>query len=348
MNFDIKILILLILIMTGNIFAQNEIEEKVNIGEISDAKLIKPVKVIGISEDDEILFNRPTSITNNGEHIFIANSYDNNILCVDKEGKLVRKIGRSGQGPMEFFRPTNIDCNGNLLYVLEPGRLQCIDIAKKESVFSFKSIYFMEVFHLFTICVIDSVGILFNNCLMERMMEDNEKIVKVFSLEEPHNIISSLLDVIKVDNGSISMDNTVSFAKDHLNNAYINTKIENKIHKYDKNLNLQKVIVIDGEIVDKYLNEEIKLGGELKKLTTKKPLKKVILYIHVYKNHLFVLFPDNVFVKLNLFDLNDYTLYKLDTPIYDSKKIIFNKFTILGNRAYFLSTFSFFGIYELE
>ena len=330
--------------------AQLKSEMLINIDIKNNIKTIKPFKIFGIDEDEEIIFNRPTSITSSEEYVYIANSYDNNILCLDKNANLVKKIGRLGQGPMEFHRTTSINYNKHCLYVLERGRLQCIDLKKEKSLFIIKSIYFSEIFHINEICVIDSIGILFNNYLMPRYIKEDEKVVKIFSLLEPYTVKNSLVTIRKFKGGSIAINNSVKFAKDQYNNAYINMNVENKIFKFNKSLNLIRTYKIEGEIIDNLLNTKTKMPEKFKKITNKisAPPTKIISHIQIRENYLYILFPGNIFAKVNLLDTNDKKIFKLDAN-FQSKNSLFNKFTIINNRAYFINTFSFhFGVYELD
>jgi hypothetical protein len=63
------------------------------------------------------------------DSLYITDSKNNCILICDLNGKLIRKVGRFGQGPKEFREPTQIKYNEHYIYVADRGnnRIQVFD-----------------------------------------------------------------------------------------------------------------------------------------------------------------------------------------------------------------------------
>jgi len=84
-----------------------------------------PIKTVwsisSFGEDD--FFHQPSDIEVDPHRsmIYIADSGNHRVLVFDFQGKLIKIIGREGQGPAEFSNPTG-------LYILEDGGLAVADV----------------------------------------------------------------------------------------------------------------------------------------------------------------------------------------------------------------------------
>lgn len=91
---------------------------------------------IGNDTSKNVMFYRIRDIgTDKEENIYIVDSGNYRIQKYDRNGKYLLTIGRQGQGPGEFERPTRIriDDRAGLLYILD-GSLK-IDVFKKNGIF---------------------------------------------------------------------------------------------------------------------------------------------------------------------------------------------------------------------
>jgi hypothetical protein len=82
---------------------------------------------IGAEESrPEYLFYEISSIAvDREEHIYVTDQGEKHIKVFDKEGDYLRMIGRPGQGPGEFGRPTKIFITeNNELRITDPSRRQ--------------------------------------------------------------------------------------------------------------------------------------------------------------------------------------------------------------------------------
>lgn len=83
----------------------------------------------GLQAEAEFMFNMPSDflVTQEGD-IVISDSGDHQILILNREGNLLRRIGQRGQGPSEFNRPGKIGIlDGNILvYDAGNSRIQLI------------------------------------------------------------------------------------------------------------------------------------------------------------------------------------------------------------------------------
>ncbi len=87
-----------------------------------------------IKEPEDIIFNNLNDIATDSENnIYILDSKEKMIYLFNEEGKLLRKIGRPGQGPGEFEKPCSIYVDyKDFIYVLDVGNRR-IEIFNSES-----------------------------------------------------------------------------------------------------------------------------------------------------------------------------------------------------------------------
>lgn len=62
----------------------------------------------------------PTAATDRLGHLYLSQPLDHNIKVFDDQGRLIRVIGRRGQGPGEFERVQHIGFRGDTLFVTDP------------------------------------------------------------------------------------------------------------------------------------------------------------------------------------------------------------------------------------
>jgi hypothetical protein len=76
-----------------------------------------------------VYFSRPVAIVYDQTHIFILDARDNDIKVFSKTGRFEVALGRKGEGPGEFSRPSDMDILGERIYVADGGnrRVQILD-----------------------------------------------------------------------------------------------------------------------------------------------------------------------------------------------------------------------------
>jgi len=84
---------------------------------------LKPIKTFGgIDVPEEAILNSPSDIVISEEgEIIVSDSRENKIFLFDYEGKVIRKIGRQGNGPGELNRPRFIWIEDGTIKVFEAG-----------------------------------------------------------------------------------------------------------------------------------------------------------------------------------------------------------------------------------
>ncbi len=94
---------------------------------------------------DPLVLGRPNGIIAIADSFYISDSQANGIFVVDRNGYLVRKIGKRGEGPGEFLSMGGLDYNGTHVFVKDRGRVQVfkesMDYASSFSIRSFTWIY---------------------------------------------------------------------------------------------------------------------------------------------------------------------------------------------------------------
>ncbi len=78
---------------------------------------------------DNLSLARPTDITNDGMHLYTLDTGNNKIYKTDFDGNIVKEIGSTGYGEVEFNYPEGISIYGEELYVLDSAnfRVQVLD-----------------------------------------------------------------------------------------------------------------------------------------------------------------------------------------------------------------------------
>jgi hypothetical protein len=89
-------------------------------------------------EDDFLYMPSDIEVDHTRSLIYVADSGNNRILVFDFDGKLQKTIGREGQGPAEFSRPSG-------LFILEDGGLAVADHYNKRIQFFDKSGEFVKM-----------------------------------------------------------------------------------------------------------------------------------------------------------------------------------------------------------
>ena len=86
------------------------------------SSLFKKVSIIPLETNEDCLIGYISKIKIVDQHIFVLDSHKARCLFVfNKEGKFIRKIGKTGNGPGEYNTPTDftIDRDNQIVYVLD-------------------------------------------------------------------------------------------------------------------------------------------------------------------------------------------------------------------------------------
>ena len=81
-------------------------------------------------EEEDIYLYSPQTITKDRlSNIYVLDNRGNGVFIFSSSGQFLKKIGRSGQGPVEFLQPYNLMINQNSIVVQEVGnmRVQILD-----------------------------------------------------------------------------------------------------------------------------------------------------------------------------------------------------------------------------
>lgn len=91
---------------------------------------LAPDRTIGEAADTTGLFlAEPTDVIALGDSVYIADIKHHAIMVADRQGRLVRQIGREGQAPGEFIEPALLAANDRYVFVYDHGnrRVQVFD-----------------------------------------------------------------------------------------------------------------------------------------------------------------------------------------------------------------------------
>ncbi len=94
-------------------------------GEDIKEVILKPVYQFGgLDVGSQNVLNRPSDFIITGKKIIVCDGDENNIVFFNQEGNVTKKIGRSGQGPGEFNRPTKIEIMEDKLMVYDSNNFR--------------------------------------------------------------------------------------------------------------------------------------------------------------------------------------------------------------------------------
>jgi len=102
----------------------------------SNAIQLRSVRIFPRAEDEEagIYIGHAQSMSADFEGLlYVPDDKNDEILVFSEEGRLVRRFGRTGQGPGEFLRPTGIFCGSDYILVreIQNRRFQFFSLAGK-------------------------------------------------------------------------------------------------------------------------------------------------------------------------------------------------------------------------
>lgn len=82
----------------------------------------------GLDDSTSFILNGPADLLVTEENIYIVDKSDHNIVISDKSGNLIKRIGRLGNGPLEFNAPVTMAIIDDNLVVYDAGnqRIQVI------------------------------------------------------------------------------------------------------------------------------------------------------------------------------------------------------------------------------
>lgn len=121
--------ILVILFVIKNIFFTNKVIE--DLDKAPDL-VINNLNEYGLSKtlNQGLNLKKPRGIMIYGKNLLVADSDNNRLLLIDLNGKIIKEIGKSGNGECEFIKPQSaaVD-NENNIYVLDSGnyRIQILN-----------------------------------------------------------------------------------------------------------------------------------------------------------------------------------------------------------------------------
>jgi len=92
--------------------------------------IMEPEYIIAGKFQEKLDLNNPTSMIWLNESLYITDTGNDRILVIDREGNIIRSIGETGNGPLQFIKPTGItaDKDSNI-FVVDSGnnRVQIIN-----------------------------------------------------------------------------------------------------------------------------------------------------------------------------------------------------------------------------
>lgn len=100
--------------------------------DLDSAELVElaPDRTIGGAADSTGLYlAEPTDVITVGDSVYVADIKHHAIMVADRQGRLVRRIGRKGQAPGEFIEPARLTANDRHVFVYDHGnrRVQVFD-----------------------------------------------------------------------------------------------------------------------------------------------------------------------------------------------------------------------------
>lgn len=102
-----------------------------------NATSLEMVKAIGDDRDEYFLIGVADAIITDDNQIWILDSNGNFISHFDWEGKFIKKIGRTGQGPGDFYLPYGLDYYEGKIYVMDKGNKRIVEIGVQDGKMEF-------------------------------------------------------------------------------------------------------------------------------------------------------------------------------------------------------------------
>lgn len=119
-------LVMLLLLVTGCSTSSQQWPTELGEMEVKEEAAFRLEKTIG----EKLGLLHPTSLHWIKDSLYITDTDNERIVISDKDGKLIRTVGETGNGPLQFIKPTGItkDARGNI-YVVDAGnnRVQVLD-----------------------------------------------------------------------------------------------------------------------------------------------------------------------------------------------------------------------------
>ena len=72
----------------------------------------------------EFSMNSPNSFQYYNDYIYITDTNNNRIIKVNLDGKIVKEIGKSGNGDLEFLKPSCITVINDLIYIFDKDNVK--------------------------------------------------------------------------------------------------------------------------------------------------------------------------------------------------------------------------------
>ncbi len=113
--------ILVVLLAIKNVFFNNKVNEDL---DRAPDLVINNLNEYGLSKtlNEGLDLKKPRGITFYDKNLLVADSDNNRLLIIDLNGKIIKEVGKAGNGECEFIKPqgTAVD-NKNNIYVLDSG-----------------------------------------------------------------------------------------------------------------------------------------------------------------------------------------------------------------------------------
>ncbi len=189
--------------------------------------LLKEVLSIGSVEDD-LLYQLADVTTDPEGNIYVSDSLDFSIKKFSKNGKFLKKAGKKGQGPGEFFTPPKlIRYYQGLIYAAEQGvpDLKVISVFDRELNYKGR-LPIKNPVSDFKILDEDSIAI--------GTLPLFEKFFHIFIYDMKGNL-KRKIEYFKSDDIRRNMLGAINFETDEEGNFYIVYTFQDKIEKLDKN-----------------------------------------------------------------------------------------------------------------
>lgn len=183
--------------------------------------ILKEVLSIG-SEDEDILYQWAGVTTDLSLNIYVTDSMDYSIKKFNKDGTLLKKVGRRGEGPGEFLAPRLIKYFNGFLYVTDQNK-PGIQIFDEE--LNYRGSIPLRV------PVID-FKVLSKSLIAISTFDPNENSKCIYFYDEK-GTLKNKVEYSKFDDMSQSTLSMVEFEIDNQNNLYIVYTFQDKIEKFD-------------------------------------------------------------------------------------------------------------------
>lgn len=172
--------------------------QQVTFGIDNNFKLIRTID----GEDDYVYSEISGAFLSQCREIFILDFKDNTISKYDWEGRLIKRVGRKGQGPMDFLGPKCLCASNDKLFLLDQMNTRIAEFDLNLENFHYiklsSSVGYPDAFH-----VLDNNRFLVQTLFtISNSVNDNEHNFKIAIIDNDSKVQKSFFDLlpIKPDN----------------------------------------------------------------------------------------------------------------------------------------------------